>query len=305
MLSSSARIGVSLSLVVGLVPVFVGTAGAQSTTYAPTGGVSSPVLTCLYECKPGPLVQGQATFDEVSTLQVANQGGLTRSARALIFDGRSNAIASIDLNLAPRDLDELNVCHALHSASISPPEAGLVQIVVPDVAGFTVPSAVVAWMKILSGKFFAGAAEPFAGRVVGNARLACNAAPVPANTTPADVIASAAGAPTIAAVLVEDTDDPSVPADLVAVSSANCRNLRIQNLGSQPAPASTARATYVGFVSHSLLTPALAPGGFVDLVFPQPPFACTDQTCFVEYDVDLFNVVVEADESNNTRADSC
>ncbi|MBK7950636.1 MAG: hypothetical protein IPK00_18225 [Deltaproteobacteria bacterium] len=106
-------------------------------------------------------------------------------------------------------------------------------------------------------------------------------------------------------MLVEDTDDPSAPADLAAVVSSNCFNLRVQNLGSQTAPASTARATYVGFVSHSLATPSLAPGAFVDLVFPQPPFACTDQTCFVEYDVDLFNVVVEADESNNTRADSC
>lgn len=285
--------------------LFASSAAAQTATYSPTGGLSSPVLTCPFECRPGPLVQGQATFDEISALQVANQGELTRSARLVIYDGRSNAVAVIDLSLTPRDLDEVNVCHALEAASITPPEAGLVQVVVPDAPGFTSPSGLAAWIKILSGKFFADVAEPFSGRVVGNARIGCEATPVPAITSPDDVLASAVGAPTIPVTLVEGTDDPIQPADLVAVSSSNCFVLRVQNLGSQLAPASTTRATYLGFVAHTLATPALAPGAFVDLVFPPPPNACTDQTCQVQYDVDLFNVVVEGDESNNTRADSC
>lgn len=278
---------------------------AQTTLYSPNGGSSSPILTCPYECKAGPTVQGSATYQEITTLQVANHGRITRSASILIFDGQSNPVATIGLNLTPQDLDELNVCRSLEAAAITPPSAGLLQVVLTDTAGITEPSAVFGWIKILNGRFFANVSEPFSGRVVGNGRTECQSAPVPGTTDPAYALARAASAPTIPGVLVEATADPSPVADLVPVSSGSCSQVRIQNLGNLTAPASTARVTYIGFASHTLVTPSLAPAAFVDLMFPNPPFACTDQTCYMRFEVDILNVVTESNEANNARDDSC
>lgn len=295
-----ARIGILVATAIGFaLPGF-----AQTTTYAPSGGVSSPILTCPFECKPGAVVQGEATFDEITTLQLANHGQVTRPARVLIFDGRSIAVAVTEVSLAPRDLDEINICHTLTAASISPPPAGLIEVVLPDELGATGPSGLVGWVKMLNGKFFANVPEPFSGRVDANGRAECQAAPVPSVASTTSVLAAAASAPVVTATLVESTADNSVP-DLAPVASSFCTQLRIQNLGPQPAPASTARATYLGFVSHTLATPGLAPGAFVDLSFPNPPPACTDQTCQVLYEVDVLNNVVESNEANNTRNDSC
>ena len=48
-------------------------AGAQ-TSFVPSGGEASEVLSCFYECKAGPVVGGVETFQEITTLMIANHG---------------------------------------------------------------------------------------------------------------------------------------------------------------------------------------------------------------------------------------
>ena len=188
-----------------------GVAGPAAAQSPPSGGETSPVLSCFYECKPGPTVRGMATFQEVTTLMVINQGRLRTGSTLVISDANERILAQTVLDLSSEDLDEVNICHTLAFAGIPVPEAGLVELVSGTPTGE--PSGVYAWMKNLLGKFFRDNPEPFRGRVTGIAKTACRLAPVPEVTDPGFIVQKAVdqNAPQIPAILVEGTADVSIP----------------------------------------------------------------------------------------------
>ena len=51
---------------------FCGSATANESVVLPSSGELSPVLSCFYECKPGPTVRGIPTWQEVTNLAVLN-----------------------------------------------------------------------------------------------------------------------------------------------------------------------------------------------------------------------------------------
>ncbi len=90
-----------------------------------------PSLSCFYECKPGPLVDGEPTFREITTLMVGSSIGdmeryATTSAGSMnggpvtatlrIYDGNSNLRAVALTELTAGDVDEVNICATLRDA---------------------------------------------------------------------------------------------------------------------------------------------------------------------------------------------
>ena len=133
-----------------------------------TGGQASPVLSCFYECKPGPDIQGQPTYRQVTTLPIANHGLLEENVDVNFLDGSQNVIATTDVNLPARDVDELAVCNTIEAITgAAPPRAGLIQIGNLAAVQGQRTSGVYSWIKNVNGKFFADQPEPYDGRVTG------------------------------------------------------------------------------------------------------------------------------------------
>ena len=183
----------------------------------PSGGEQSQVFACFYECKPGPTVQGTATWQEITTLMVLNMNsGVpdpaadSRLLNVIFLDGNENILGSsrgpgIGLDMSPEDLDEINVCRTLQVNGLPVPQAGIVEFYV---AGGD-PGGVYAWVKNLLGKFFVTVDEPFSGRVTGIAKTECRQVPLEVST-PMEIAtkAIASGAPQdVQLILVEDTAD--------------------------------------------------------------------------------------------------
>jgi hypothetical protein len=208
-------------IAIGLVAALIGAATQASAQFAPpSGGEMGAFLKCFYECKKGPDVQGTPTFQEITTLMIANEFPDDRVAQVFYVDGQEQCIAQSVLSLSPLDLDELNVCHTLEFGLGVVPEAGLVEIAVGDP---TLPSQVppfqfgpgfgiYAWGKNVLGKFRRDNPEPFEGRVTGIGKYECRMVPIEVRIDQAiaTMCMDAAGnpVPEIPPVLVEQTDDP-------------------------------------------------------------------------------------------------
>jgi len=87
--------------------------------------------------------------------------------------------------------------------------------------------------------------------------------------------------------------------------------VRVKNQGLTNAPASTLRVTFstpTGSMPVDIPTPALAGGGgFVDLTTPVPAncYLSADRGCHFQIAVDVADVVVEGDETNNNVSGVC
>lgn len=169
-----------------------------------SSGEMSEVMSCFYECKPGPTVGGIPTWREVTSLMLVNQSP-TQPALALIgiLDGNERILAGAQVDLSPLDLDEINICRTLFAAGLPVPQAGLVEIAVP-----VNPPTVYGWIKNLLGKFNVNVNEPFAGRVDGVGKTQCRGVPPEvARAQQVLGIFDQSGAPVILPVLIEDTAD--------------------------------------------------------------------------------------------------
>jgi hypothetical protein len=79
----------------------------------------------------------------------------------------------------------------------------------------------------------------------------------------------------------------------------------VTNRGNATAKASTARVKFSNGASYSLPTPALAPGGSVDLPPLGIPAACFQPDCSFKVRVDSQDQVLESDEGNNAADGTC
>ena len=205
-----------LSIGVAAATALGGQAAAQPVE---SEGEESTLQTCFYECKPGPVVRGIPTWQEVTTLMLVNLNPGNASSRRfgtlVILDGRANFIAGVPYDVGPLDFDEVNVCRTLEAAGIPAPQAGVIHVISDNLAFGATPYV---WMKNLLGKFFTNVNEPFAGRVTGIAKTECRLVPVKVGGSGIPLIISSqfdsSGAPTIDPILVEGTSDPFTPVPL-------------------------------------------------------------------------------------------
>jgi len=200
------------AIFIGLLLVFGAAIQASAQPLAPpSGGEMSAFVKCFYECKEGPYVQGVATFQEITTLMIANQSPNERFADVYYFDGREQCVAHSGIELSSVDLDELNVCHTLLFAGVVPPAAGLIEIIVSDPLTGMPGDGVYAWGKDVLGKFRYDNAEPFQGRVTGIGKYECRLVPYEVQ---AQLAVAARCAPPVTEappILVEETDDYAMP----------------------------------------------------------------------------------------------
>ncbi len=194
------------SLGIGLLVLFGAATQANAQFAPPSGGEVGAFLKCFYECKPGPDVQGETTYQEITTIMLTNQSPDPRLADIFYFDGQENCIAHSSVELSSVDLDELNVCHSLGLSGVVPPPAGLVEIIVTDPLIGGPADGVYAWGKNVLGKFRTDNPEPFEGRVTGIGKYECRVVPI--EVRPEEAVANACQTPLeVAPVLVEETED--------------------------------------------------------------------------------------------------
>jgi hypothetical protein len=208
-----------LSIGFAAATAFCGEAIAQQAQFVQSLGELSSVFSCFYECKPGPLVNNVATWQEVTTLKLANQSNRFMVASILLLDGNQRIRARTATSLSGEDLDEVNVCRTLQQGGIVPPEQGLIEVLLtaqplpPLPPGGSVPDVQpefgsYGWMKNLLGKFFVTENEPFRGRVIGIAKAECRLAPLSVTSIPiilSKVITQQP--PEVQAILIEGTAD--------------------------------------------------------------------------------------------------
>ena len=206
-------------LLIVLLAVVAAATQASAQFAPPSGGELGSFVKCFYECKSGPDVQDVATFQEITTLMIANQSAADRVAQAFFIDGNQACIAQAFLDLSPLDLDELNVCHTLQAAfgpsGTAIPEAGLVELVIgdPTLPGNEPPfelgfaEGVYAWGKNVLGKFRVDNPEPFQGRVTGIGKYECRVVPWETGVEQAIRNKCDAAVPRIEPILVEQTED--------------------------------------------------------------------------------------------------
>jgi hypothetical protein len=181
--------------------------------FPPSGGESARVFSCFYECKPGPVVRGVPSWQEITTIMLANQSpDIGQNVNLIFVDGNENILGRARNRLSPLDLDEVHVCRTLEAAGLPVPEAGLVEMYVAPSATADFPSGVYGWVKNLLGKFLVTQDEPFAGRVSGIAKTECRLVPFEVATPRgvADAFARSGAPDNLPLVLVEDTDDDQI-----------------------------------------------------------------------------------------------
>ena len=306
----------SAFLAASLAAVYLAWGFPASAQLPSTGAESSNLMACFYECKPGPEVDGQPTFSEITTLMIVNNGRETESADVFFFDGRENAVAGTKVELSPSDLDELQVCATIQSITgAQPPQAGLIQIVHRTAFEQQRPSGIFSWVKNVGGEFSSRNPEPFDGRVVSIGKTECKYVPVPEVNDPGNVLEMTSNARAGDAILVEDTDDRpenELP-DLLPIPDANgffCQRrdgnliVTVRNDGVGPAGPSTTTVDVPGFGAQSQPTPMLAPGMDTMLSFPIPS-GCFNPDCDFRINVDSGSVVPESNEGNNVVSDLC
>lgn len=172
----------------------------------PSGGERGSFIECAFECKRGPNVAGVSTFQEVTTVMLTNQSSSDRLAEVFYFNGKEECLAHSTVELSPVDLDELNVCHSLLAGGVTPPAAGLLEIMTTDTGG-TAADGVYGVVKNVLGKFGFNNPEPFHGRVRGIAKFECRV--VPSTVDPDTAIGDKCqpSPPDVTGILVEGTHD--------------------------------------------------------------------------------------------------
>lgn len=284
------------------------------------GGSDSSVLSCFYECKPGPDIQGQQTYRQVTTLPIANNGRTTQNVDVNFIDGNGNVIATTDVSLTRRDVDELAVCNTIEAITgAAPPRAGLVQIGNFGALQQQAPSGVYSWIKNVNGKFFRDQPEPYDGRVTGIAKSECALVAANEVNDPDTIEMEGGSVPTGPPILVEDTADgggSGLP-DLLPQRDGSgflCRlepgsgdlivEIRNQGTASSIATTTEVRFTSGPGGSASFATPALAPGASHTTTVPIP-FGCYSSSCFFDIEADLGDAEAESNETNNIDSDLC
>lgn len=294
----------------------LGLPGQASAQFPPTGGEAGQLLACFYECKAGPTSRAGPTFQELTTLMITNQSRVPTTAALLFLNGNQRPIAQTRLELSSLDLDELNVCHSMLRSGITPPPAGLVEIVIPEAT--TGRIGVYAWMKNVTGKFFHEVPEPFEGRVTSVGKTQCEVVPVPEINDPDTILSQTEDVPFLEPILVEKTEDePSPPLlpDLIplpAPAGFFCKLdptsgdliVTVRNQGAGPAGLSQTHVVFGTGFEDQRPTSALGPGSQVDLRFPIP-LGCFQPDCSFRISVDVQDTVIESDETNNVATDLC
>jgi len=193
--------------------VFSGQAKAGTITPPPagasSGGESSPVLACFYECKE----QNARVFREITSLVLAN-ASLTETfgARIGYFDGNENLLAHSQVSLSPFDLDEINICRTLQKGIDDQvitgvvPQAGLIMIVVEK--DTLSASGVYAWVKDMLGTFKKSADELNPKHISkGIGKTECRVVPVEASGSASTLDQSIKISTRIDPIFIEDTGD--------------------------------------------------------------------------------------------------
>ncbi len=106
----------SKSTTTALIALAIAVAFGPTTAAAGNLDEGAPTVTCFYECKPGPTVDGKPTWREITTLMLGNPGK-PREASITIYDGNSNLVTATETFLDFADLDELNICATLRNAA--------------------------------------------------------------------------------------------------------------------------------------------------------------------------------------------
>ena len=275
------------------------------------------MLSCFYECKPGPEIQGQATYRQVTTLPVVNNGLFEENVDVNFLDGNQNVIATTDVNLPARDVDELAVCNTIEAITgAPPPRAGLIQIGNFGAIQNQRASGVFSWIKNVNGKFFADQPEPYDGRVTGVAKSQClQVATIEVNNANR-IQLDGEGVPSGPPLLVEDTDDPVAPGDPDLLPEPDgsgffCRlsggdlEVEVRNQGTVASGPTTTEVRFTtSGTTETISTPGLAPGASSTTTVPIQ-FGCFAPSCFFEIEADRGNVEAESNESNNVVSDFC
>jgi hypothetical protein len=198
----------------GLLTVVAAATQAHAQAFPPaSGGERASLLKCFFECKQGPDVQGVPTFQEITTLMITNQSPNLRVADVYYFGGNEQCVAHSSLELSSVDLDELNVCHSLVLGGVTPPPAGLTEILVSDPSTSGPGDGVYAWGKNVIGKFRHDNPEPFEGRVIGVGKYECRL--VPYEVGGQQAVASKCQSPVdVNPILVEETGECGCNGDL-------------------------------------------------------------------------------------------
>lgn len=282
------------------------------------GGSDSPFLSCFYECKPGPEIQGEPTYRQVTTLPIVNNSQINQGVQLNFIDGNGNPIATTDIDLLPRDVDELAVCNTIESITgAPPPRAGVIQMSNFGAYLEFQPSGVHAWIKNVNGKFFRERPEPYDGRVTGIAKSECALVASPQVNLPDQILVDRQGLPSGPPILVEDTEDgqPSPP-DLLPQRDGNgflCRinangdlEVEIRNQGGTTSVPTVAEVRFTSGPggSQALATPALVPGASSTSTVPIP-LGCFAPNCNFEIEADRSNQEAESNEVNNLDTGSC
>lgn len=175
-------------------------------------------LQCFYECKVN---QAGTFFTEQTTLMIMNgdQGDpavgdiTTRVAHLAFINGNERIIGRTQVNLSPRDLDELNVCATLLKGGVAPlPSAGIVQVAIgtPTAPGQFIPARDVdIAIKNPVGSMPLTNPEVFQGKITGVGKTSCSEV----ESDPGRLFFDPKfqQAPPLQPVLIEGTEDPVTP----------------------------------------------------------------------------------------------
>ena len=292
---------------------------SHASAQASVGGADSDFLSCFYECKPGPDIQDQPTYRQVTTLPIVNNSRFNQDVQVNFIDGNGNPIAATDVSLTSRDVDELAVCNTIEAITgAPPPRAGVIQIGNGAAALEQQPSGVYSWIKNVNGKFFRDKPEPYDGRVTGIAKSECALVAGVVND-PTQILNDRAGLRLGPPILVEDTADGggSGQPDLLPVRDGSgflCRiapggelEVEIRNQGTVATSATTTEVRFAvgsGTATEVLATPALAPGASTTTTVPIP-FGCFSPGCSFEVEADRNDVEAESNEINNLDMETC
>jgi hypothetical protein len=129
-------------------------------------------FSIYFDCIDGPVTAAGPTWLEVTNLLVTNSSSFSGAGKGVFFDGQGNILAHADLDLAPRDVDEINICRTLKAAGVPiPPKGQLIVFVNVDVGVDVIDFN--CWMVDYFGKYFQNVDEPSGGRVIGIGKTVC------------------------------------------------------------------------------------------------------------------------------------
>jgi hypothetical protein len=127
-------------------------------------------FSAFFDCIDGPNTSAGPTWVETANLLLTNSSGTDSLATGVFLDGNGNYIAQMPLDMAARDVDEINLCRTLDEAGVDVPLKGHM-IVYRNVGSPTFDFN--CWLVDYVGKFYHTVNEPSKGRVVGVGKTQC------------------------------------------------------------------------------------------------------------------------------------